>query len=210
MTNNQSKFSSAFKAWLPFAVIIIIFAGLVYGAVQQNYRQSANDPQIQVAQDISNAVALGQAAPDTIVPANPTADMAQSLSTFVIIYSATSSPIGASVGLDGKIPSLPAGVADYASLHGQDRFTWQPKPGVRVAAVVEHFAGPVPGFVLVGRSLKEIELRENNLTLMCAAAAAIALVLVFLMMWFACPSKEILFRTTETTVEEVVAEDKPL
>src|SRR5579863_675056 len=152
MMNENKRFQQAFKAWLPFAVIIVIFSGLVYAAVQQNYRTSANDPQIQVAEDIAGAISQGQAAPDTIVPANPTVDMTQSLSAFVIIYSSTSSPIGGSVALDGKIPSLPAGVADYAALHGQDRFTWEPKPGVRIAAVVSHFTGPVSGFVLAGRS----------------------------------------------------------
>ena len=204
----QNRLAETFKAWLPFAVVIIILSGLAYVAVQQNYRMSANDPQIQVAEDVSTAIALGQAAPDTIVPATPTQDMTQSLSAFVIIYSATSSPIGSSVGLDGKIPPLPAGVADYASVHGQDRFTWEPKPGVRIAAVVSHFAGPVPGYVLVGRSLKEIEIRENNLTIMTAVAAAIGLVLVFLVLFLVSTSREVLYHT-ETTVE-VVSEEKAL
>ena len=37
-----------FINWLPLAVIIVIFSGLVYGVVQQNYRQGANDPLLQI------------------------------------------------------------------------------------------------------------------------------------------------------------------
>jgi hypothetical protein len=208
MPIQKLKTKETFKAWLPFAVIIVIFSGLIYAAVQQNYRTGANDPQIQVAEDISTAISTGQAAPGAIVPANPTVDMTQSLSTFVIIYTATGTPIGGSVALDGKIPSLPAGVTDYTLLRGQDRFTWEPKPGVRIAAVLNHFNGAIPGFVLAGRSLKEVEIRQNSLTVMCAAGAAIALVLVLLVLLFASAEREVLYHT-ETTVE-VVSEQKPL
>ena len=52
-----------FIAWLPFAIIIVIFSGLVYAIVQQNYRQSANDPQIQIAEDLATAISQGQPSP---------------------------------------------------------------------------------------------------------------------------------------------------
>ncbi len=39
-----------------FAAVIIITAimGLIYVSVQQTYRTGANDPQLQIARDISN------------------------------------------------------------------------------------------------------------------------------------------------------------
>ena len=104
------------------------------------------------------ARSAGQAPPDSIVPAQPTADMAKSLSTFLAIYNATGTPIGSSVSLDGKLPVPPSGVFDSVKLHGEDRFTWQPKPGLRLAAVVTQYSGPQSGFVLVGRSLREVEI----------------------------------------------------
>jgi len=207
MINQKRKINEAFKAWLPFAVIIIIFAGLAYVAVQQNYRLSANDPQIQIAEDVSTAINAGTAAPDAIVPPSPTQDITQSLSPFVAIYNATGTPIGSSVALDGKLPTLPSGIFDNAKAHGEDRFTWQPKPGLRVAAVVSHFNGPVPGFVMAGRSLKEIENRIKNLTLMTAIATALALVLTFLALLFVSAGNETHYRATETIVD-VVSEEK--
>ena len=175
---------SVFISWLPLGVAIVIFSGLVYAAVQQNYRMSANDPQIQVAEDVALAVTTGQATPDSIVPAAPTADMAKSLSTFLAIYTATGTPIGSSVALDGKLPVPPSGVFDSVKQHGEDRFTWEPKSGLRIAAVMTQYSGPQSGFILVGRSLREVEIREANLELMAAVAGVAALLITFLLMLY--------------------------
>ncbi len=180
--NSKNNFKNTVILWLPFAAMIVIFSGLVYGAAQQNYRQSANDPQIQIAEDVASAISAGTTAPDAIVPPNPTTDMSPSLATFLIVYSATGTPIGSSVELDGKIPSLPAGVTDSTLLHGEDRFTWQPQPGVRIAAVVTHYTGQVSGFVLAGRSIREVELREKQLEIMTGIAALAALIVTFLLL----------------------------
>ena len=42
---------------------------------------------------------------------------------------------------------------------GQDRVTWQPEAGVRMATVVVSFDH---GFVMAGRSLTEVEKRESQ------------------------------------------------
>src|SRR6185436_9409124 len=44
------KYGNAFIAWLPLAVAITGVCGLVYATVHQNYRQSLNDPQIEIAE----------------------------------------------------------------------------------------------------------------------------------------------------------------
>jgi hypothetical protein len=59
---------------------------------------------------------------------------------------------------------------DYVRTHGQDRVTWQPEPGVRIAAVVVRYQGAQPGFVLAGRSLREVEVREDNAELIAGVA----------------------------------------
>lgn len=176
---NNSVLMETFEKWLPLAIAIVVMAGLVYVAVQQNYRQSANDPQIQIAQDVAAALSAGQAAPGSVVPPNPTAEMSPSLSTFVAVFSATGTPIGSSAALDGKLPVLPAGVLDAAKQRGENRFTWQPKTGARFAVDVAYFSGKEDGFVLAGRSLKEVEVRESQLTLMSLIATVLALVLTF-------------------------------
>ena len=35
--------------WIPLALVVTVVVGLVYVTVQQNFRQTANDPQIQMA-----------------------------------------------------------------------------------------------------------------------------------------------------------------
>ena len=47
--------------WLPLGLVTLILCGLVNLAVQQNYRMSANDPQIQIAEDVADAVSQGKA-----------------------------------------------------------------------------------------------------------------------------------------------------
>lgn len=173
-----------FVFWLPLAAVMFVLSLLVYTAVQQNYRMSANDPQIQVAEDVAASITSGATPADSIVPPNPTADMSSSLSAFLIVYSATGTPIGGSVALDGKIPSMPTGVADYVKLHGEDRFTWQPKSSVRAAVVVTSFSGPQSGFILVGRSLKEIEIREGNLLKICGVAMLLGWIVIYFLIFF--------------------------
>lgn len=182
--DNNNLWYKTFIAWLPLGAVIVIFSGLVYAAVQQSYRMSANDPQIQVAEDVALAVSNGQAPPDSIVPTQPSADMAKSLSTFLAIYSATGTPIGSSVALDGKLPIPPAGMFDYVRQHGEFKETWEPKPGLRIAAVMVPYNGLQSGFILVGRSLREVEIREANLEKMAAAAGVAAVLITFLLMLY--------------------------
>ena len=47
-----------------------------------------------------------------------------------------------------------------------------------------YFGGSNPGFVLAGRSLKEIEIRESQILLLSGLAGIIALVLTFIVMLF--------------------------
>src|ERR1051326_547986 len=107
MTNTNKLWKDTFISWLPLAATIVIFAGLVYVAVLQNYRSVSDDPQIQIAEDISMAVSAGKATPDQIVSAAPSQDMTSTLATFVAMYNATGTPLGASVVLNGKLPPLP-------------------------------------------------------------------------------------------------------
>ena len=44
-------FVRVFLKWLPLGVAVTLVCALIYATVQQNYRQSANDPQIQMAED---------------------------------------------------------------------------------------------------------------------------------------------------------------
>ena len=150
------------KPWLLLAATLsVVFAG-IYLTVQQSYRIGANDPQVQMAEDAARALANGQSA-ESLMPGEKV-DIAFSLAPYLIIYDAEGKPVASNALLHGSIPSLPAGVFDYTRQHGEDRISWQPEPGVRSATVIVSVSGGNGGYVLAGRSLREVERREDQLT----------------------------------------------
>ncbi len=136
-------------------------SGLIYAAVQQDLRQSANDPQIQMAEDAATKLTDGVQV-QTVVPPEKV-NIADSLAPYMMVFDATGNPIASSALLDGRTPKIPSSVFDGVRKNGEDRFTWQPQLGVRSAVVVTQFRGPHPGFVLAGRSLREVEIREDHI-----------------------------------------------
>src|SRR5579859_1420898 len=149
--------------WLPGLVLVTMVAGLVYGTAQHSLRAGADDPQIQLAEDTAAALAGGQT-PQAVIPATKV-NMAASLAPYLMIFDAQGRLIASSVQLNGGPPILPSGVFAEARQRGELRFTWSPDPqaGVRSAVVVAPVTGPAPGFVLAGRSLREVEKREDDL-----------------------------------------------
>ncbi len=146
-------------------ILVTFFFGAIYAAVQQNYRQSANDPQIQMAEDAASALNNGRNIQSVVLLDN--IDISKSLAAFITVYDSSGTPVMSSGYLSGEMPKLPAGVFDYTKNHGEDRFTWQPEKGVRSAVVLVRYDS---GFVLAGRSLKEVEIREGNLLAQLSAA----------------------------------------
>ncbi len=156
----MEKIKNILRQWLPLAVAVTALCGLVYLAVQQELRQSANDPQIQIAEDTAIELKSGDTV-KSVLPSGKTA-IESSLASFVMVFEDDGNVAGSSATLHGAIPQLPAGILDYVRSHGEDRVTWQPEPGVRIAAVVVRYQGAQSGFVLAGRSLREVEVREDN------------------------------------------------
>jgi len=148
-------------------VIITIMTGLIYVNVQQAYRTNANDPQIQLANEINANLKAGRPIdglwPDSI-------EIQTSLGIFAALYDEHAQPLKSSALLDGKIPQLPPGVFEFTKNQGEDRVTWQPRAGVRMAMIVIRGNYSPVAYIAVGRSLKEVEIREGNLfrtTLIC-------------------------------------------
>ena len=151
------KIKNIFRTWLPFAVAITAFCMLTYSAVQQNYRQEANDPQIQMAEDAAAALKPGVQV-ESVIPAWKV-DMAASLAPFIVVYDSEGRPVAGSGLLDGQLPDYPLGALRAADQSGQNRVTWQPNDSVRIASVVVPFDG---GYVMAGRNMREIEIREDQ------------------------------------------------
>jgi hypothetical protein len=175
------KVTKLLARFLPLALVVTAMSLLVYVAVQQDLRQGANDPQIQMAEDgaqlLDQGRSIGSALPTVSV------DIAKSLALFVIVYDPSGRVLASSGQLDGQTPVLPQGVHDYVDQHGQDRLTWQPRPNVRLASVVVKTNDGRQ--VLAARNLREIEKREDQLGNQVALTwlVTMALILAGLVTW---------------------------
>jgi hypothetical protein len=154
-----------FKIWLPLAIATAGLSGLAYLTVQQALRIGANDPQIQMAEDAASAL-NGGASVDSIVP-NTRVELSTSLAPFIIVFDDSGKVVASMATLHGSVPVYPAGVLDYTRQHGEDRVTWQPENGVRMATVVVRYD---KGFIVAGRSLREVEIRIGNIQNICGLA----------------------------------------
>jgi len=173
------KLKAILKVWLPFAVVITVFSMLVYATVQQVYRQGANDPQIQMANDAADALNSGSSI-ESIVPQEKVF-FAKSLAPFFLIFNSSEQPVAGSGILNNSLQTLPNGVLDYAKEHGENRVTWQPQSGVRVAVVIVPYKD---GFVLAGRNLREVEAREAQVSGFVVISWTLALIATFIVIAF--------------------------
>jgi hypothetical protein len=139
---------------MAIGIVVVLFTTL---AIQQNYRQSANDPQIQLAEDAAASMNQGN------TPASPLpqdqVNMAASIAPFVIVTNAKLKVLSASGNLNGQTVLPPAGSFSDAK-SGEHWFTWQPAAGVREAAVIVRFNN---GYVVAARGLGPVEAREASL-----------------------------------------------
>jgi len=156
----------AMAFFLPVAVLATLCCGFTYAEVQQDQRSGANDPQFQLAEDAAARLNTG-ASPASVVDSTRTVDLATSLAPFVIVFDTIHSVLSANATLDGGQPTPPAGVLDAARPGSPNAVTWQPRDGVRIAAVVVAWRG---GTVLAGRSLRRVEQQETNAELIAGAA----------------------------------------
>jgi hypothetical protein len=124
-------------------------------------RQDANDPQVQLAEDGAAALEKGRSI-SQVVPAD-TIDVAHSLAPFVIVLDDAGKPLASSGLLDAQVPIPPPGVLAFVRDNGEERVTWAPRPGVRLASVVHRVGGQRPGFIIAARSLREVQWRIARL-----------------------------------------------
>lgn len=169
---NRRIAARALLVWLPVAAAAAVLSVLSYGNTQQALRQSANQPQVQLAQDAARQLDSGTSAADVVPPTQ--VDVARSLAPFLIVYDAKGQVVASSGQVDGSTPPLPDGVLDAAKAAAGrgDRITWQPADNVRIAAVVIPYRD---GAVLAGRSLSEIEAEESHALQVALAGCLVAL-----------------------------------
>jgi hypothetical protein len=161
--------------WVYASIAVTGLCGLIYAGVQQNYRQSLNDPQIQIAEDAAARLAAGGVPADIVPHDTPLVDLRNSLSPWIAVYDSAGVPLEASGQLDGAPPKLPMGVFDTSKWwarimghhfnnapHNESWFSWQPDPSLRQAVVLVY----VPSkneYVAAGRNMLEVENRIEGL-----------------------------------------------
>ncbi|MCX5970466.1 MAG: hypothetical protein NTV14_03030 [Coprothermobacterota bacterium] len=169
------------RQWVPIAVAVTLLCGIVYVVAQQSIRLEANQPQVQMAEDAAAALAGGED-PASLTGTRPI-DIARSLAAYLVVYDEKGQPLAWSGELDQAAPAVPQGVLTSARDRGQNRVTWQPRPGVRSAIVVVPYQGARSGFVLAGRSLREAEALSSTLLLLVGFGWLGSLVAVFIATW---------------------------
>jgi two-component system sensor histidine kinase BaeS len=173
-TSTRSQFREV-SPWIAIAAISVGILLFTYTATQQNYRLSANDPQVGMAEDTARAWD-NHASPTNLISSTKI-DMAKSLAPFTIIIDTNDQVVASDGQLDGVVPLPPLGVFSDAHKSGELRFTWQTEGGQRFAAVVNP---AINGYVLTARSLREIEQREQYLTIM-AALTLLGIIIVLIL-----------------------------
>jgi len=155
------------KIFFPHVTAAVLVTGvllLVYASVQQQYRTSANDPQVQIARDAAIKLKQGKTIAEIVKP--DTVDIEQSLGSCIQLYGPAGN-LSASTGYIGtQPPTMPAGVLNKAKQDGEYDVTWQPSAMARMAAVVIYTGGRQGSYVVVARQLEEVEKREAALVKM--------------------------------------------
>jgi hypothetical protein len=152
---------ASLKAWLPLAVVLTVVLGMVYVVAQQVLRQSANDPQIQLAEDWADQVSSGRS--PTQIAMGAFIDPTHSLASFGIIYNSDGSIANSSISAPSTMLQADGvfGDVDRAANH-ELRFTWQPANDSRFATVIKRTTmGSNTYYVLAARNLREVENRED-------------------------------------------------
>jgi hypothetical protein len=171
------KSSSALSHFIALIIITVVML-TIYATAQQSYRTAANDPQLQIARDMRKALSEGKPI-NKLFPVNEI-DLKESLAVFAELFDKNGRPIQSSGLLNGVLLQPPQGIFSYTNEHDEDVLTWQPQNNIRMAMVFEKTNDNDIGFIAVGRSLQETEIRESNLIRMILIAwiACVGLLLV--------------------------------
>lgn len=171
---------SPLRVVAPLTLALVVVVWFVYAAVQQQYRLGANDPQIQYAGDIAAQMSAGSLPQDAVDTRSIKVDPSKSLDAFATIVDSNGKVTASDMELDGAAAVPPKGVLNASTLTHQNRITWQPQAGTRIALVVQAYKHDNnTGYVMVGRSLKEVETRIDMLFWMSTVTTGAVVLLGF-------------------------------
>jgi len=162
MVNVKKITRQSVRLWL---LSVTIGGGLLlfgYVGMQQSLRMGLNDPQLQIAQDIASKLnqeaTVGSVIPPTFV------DESHSLASFVTIVDNNANVLASSGKIADRVPLPPTSSFPDSQKRGNNWFTWQ-HDGVRDAAVIVPY-GNHTGYVLVARSMSQVENIIGHITML--------------------------------------------
>ena len=106
--------STAFPIFIAGTIIMLV----AYVAIQQSYRQTADDPQIELAEDAAAALSGGDPI-NALLANDPKTDMSRSLSPFMMIFDDAGRLVNSTAYFNnvaspaGVPPTPPSGVFDF-------------------------------------------------------------------------------------------------
>jgi hypothetical protein len=157
------------KVIASFVFLSILFSGAyltIYVTVHQSLRQSANDPQLQLAEDAALRLESGKQ-----VELESTIVSRKSLAPFIILVDQNHKLVKSSATDISTLPLPPIGSFDLAKARGEIFFTWEPEQGLRFATVIRYLkVADKETYIIAARSLREVEIRENRVFVMVAIA----------------------------------------
>lgn len=183
MKHTQLITRDTVRLWLLSVAIgsgLLIFA---YAAVQQSLRLGLNEPQWQIAEDTAYQLSQGTA-PAAVVP-NSVVDESRSLAPFVTVVDQNGHVLASSGKIGGSVPLPPASAFPDAQKRGHNWFTWQhDNNAVRDAAVIVPYTdGGRLGYVLVARSMKQVEDTIGRITVLAGLTLLGVLLAPALILW---------------------------
>jgi sensor histidine kinase regulating citrate/malate metabolism len=165
------------RHFLPLGFVLVFVCALLYVTNQQSLRLAADDALVDQAHGIATTL-KSQSAKGA--QASNLVDVANSNQLFVIILDKDNKDLYSTAQVDGATPVLPSDAIKAANDSGENRLTWSPKKDVRLATVVVPYTSPdEKGVVVVGKSLKEVEQRTQNIGKTILIGGAIGLVVLF-------------------------------
>lgn len=171
--------------WVTAAIILVTIFGTIYVVVQQVERSNANQPQIELAQNIAMQLMNG-ANPHMVVSGR--VDMNTSLAPFILIYDHTGHVVAGNGFLNNALPEAPLGFLQAATTKQYNSVTWQPIASVRIAAVS---IATKTYYVVSGRSLREVEKNESNTLKLSACGGLLSFIVLGLgYLWYSASSQQ--------------------
>lgn len=206
---NLSEVLETYRAVAIFLSLVLlvttIFVSICY-ASRAVFRQAANDPQIEVTEQVAKIIEQGVPL-EAIISSAEVVELNDSKALFVVIYDGEKNLVASSATLDGQSLSIPAEQVALASGQDTHRFDWQPKDELKFALVSKKVGDSA--YIVAGRSLAETTLRMESLRPILFGGWIVSILFSLLITFLIRPQRSLaIIEETNVTLVENSAEVK--